>query len=171
MQELLQVSLTSVSPKAQNIIAVDPGTARVSYQQNECCIIFSPCEIHLVQASGLPRAFRSVELAKLGCMFNCLFRIVVPSSLPNPFRLYPPIRQVTRIVSAAFGSAYLTRQHHLMALCISLARVLINKIAASYKGRPHAKLTELLMARLKSVRMSHLRQLVSSPGMHKRQKI
>ena len=175
MQVLLQISLGAEQPKALNTVAVDPGTGTVSYQQNDCCILFGLSGIQFVKACGLPSTFISVQQAKVGYIFHSACQLHDRFRLSPPFRLYtlylPAGREASRVQRAAFISPYLMPLQHLSALRLCLYRTLITRITEKNLDRKRQKvMASLMMARLKSIIFSRLLHSSSSSGVHKRRK-
>ncbi len=55
----------------KNVVTVDPQAGCVSYQQNNCCIIFSinnAPRVQFVEADGLPPSFIGAEQAQQVCL-------------------------------------------------------------------------------------------------------
>jgi hypothetical protein len=161
MQALLHVSLgPGVDARAASIIKVNASSGSVCHQQGECCIIYrlcdALCDAQLVKASCLSTAFVSVQEAKLAYLANCLcchLSLAFPAQKKGndfpvaPLHLYPATKYgASSIAFAAFSPFHLSRQQHLLALCISLAR----KFMVSINGPQHAKMRAHLVASLSS---------------------
>ena len=152
MQVLLQDS--RVEPRTASIIKVHASSGSVCHQQGDCCIIYSVCDAQLVEASYLSTAFISVREAKLAYLANflcCHLSLAFPAQKKGndfpvvPLHLYPATKyEANSIAFAAFSPSHLSRQQHLLALCISLAR----KLMVSINGP--AKMRSMLVARLSS---------------------
>jgi hypothetical protein len=155
----------------RNIVTLDVGSGKVSYQQGDCCIIITmndeKCNFELQRAEYLPASFITVRLAKLHSVFNCLRCQMLRLTHPHihescRLHLHRSPLHADQKFDALYGPVLARKQRRLL-LCCRRALLMIDKYVTTLPN-PLRKVRAAFVARMSSIVCSAFELVGSSPS-------
>ncbi len=169
----MQVLLAGWKDQAhRNIVTLDVGSGKVSYQQGDCCIIITmndeKCNFELQRAKCLPTSFITVRLAKLQSIFNCLRCQMLRLTHLHTYEschlhLYRSPLHADQKFDALYGPV-LTRKQRRLLLCCRRALFMIDDKYVTTLPNPLRKVRAAFIARMSSIVCSAFELVGSSPS-------